>query len=82
MAPDGEAYISHASDFNAPKKGDIIIGTFNIDTEKNERSNCEFRGHEMTERLKENAPKEVIDEVFGMFNLVIINGNINKRSSR
>lgn len=64
MAKDGECYKSCASGFNVKQVGEIIVGEHNVNEITGECNNYRFIGHELTERLNEDAPSEVVKEVW------------------
>lgn len=63
MAEDGEAYKSCASMYNVKEVGETVLQNIEVN-EKGEVFHKYFAGHELTERLNEDAPQDVIDEVF------------------
>lgn len=64
MAKDGEAYKSCASMYNVKQVGETVIGTHVVDMVTGDCTDYRFNGHELTERLSEDAPKDVIEEVW------------------
>lgn len=57
ISQDGTVYKTHATMYYAKEKGETIFLQRRPDG-----SSLYFHGHEMTERLPEKAPKEIISE--------------------
>lgn len=64
MDKEGRAYKSHASMHYEKNVGDVIQSKRVFDDETHEEKGESFVGHEMTKRLKPDAPKDVIEEVW------------------
>jgi hypothetical protein len=64
MAKDGEAYKSCASQYSAKQVGEVIQGVHIVNEITGECTDYTFQGHELTERLNEDAPADVIEEVW------------------
>lgn len=64
MAKDGEAYKSCASQYNVKEVGEVIVGSHTVDEETGGCTDYIFNGHELTERLSEDAPADVVKEVW------------------
>jgi len=63
VAKDGEAFKSHASQYNVKDKDEIVNATVLINEETGKVTATYFTGHELTQRI-EKAPQEVIEEVW------------------
>ena len=66
MSKTGKAYKSCAGSIYDKQVGEKIYGTFSINEKTGNVSECRFTGHELTERLSEDAPEDVIKEVWLM----------------
>ncbi len=64
VAKDGEAYKTHASQYNAKEQGESVYQKYSIDPKTEKKRNAYFSGHEMTTKI-DDCPKNVVKEIWG-----------------